>query len=1470
MIVNLNEAFLYRKLPEGVIDLDERGLMAALMGGIQDRLDDLRSYSRKLQFLLDPTNLPDTGDNVVLVDVTSDQGVVFTRSLDFMPDTPAADSSDLLAWCGRQLDLETSSLSNARYGRDLLRTVDVNTLGYLAETIGAVLYQTAITDPDAARDIILTYFPRLRIKGTSRSFEVLARLLGFSDLVYAPLWGRLSPRDPADPGNPVNDPDFSYYPEFYPKQTIGPLYDPLAQRDGVFYSWSGTVSNGTAATNYYTSVINGNNPWLEVVVLGAVNGTSSLPAIQSGTASHISAGTYALAGGAPNTRAFVDPDGSSFRVRALADGAAWNGLHFSVAEAYGTLRVLTVDDRLSTIKYRTAYYSIYPTVDIELAGSYFGERPIRPNPDLRADTTLTSDGTAASPYRPWQAGQISAGSVVTDWLTTSGSVATSTLVARTQASGTNRELVYTAVIEAGKQVGAAMEEVRAATRIQRGVYGGLLLDETLPYARYLSSGSLFTTQAGVLTYSGSHPLTPLPPYTAAIELHGPNGTVTTLSELAGTLPATGLYITSTASFSGTYGLTTGVYQFTFAASPANGTQVWARWTATSTEVIRDEPSTTAKNEGSTATQRRPEDAETDTVINVTDDYPWLRSLVVGGELIESDAHPAEPPAVVVEEVADVTDVPDQSGAPNTVYTVVSRTVSRARFVSTPKPTDDTYQPGRRAVGFRGTRRSLAAYSASQMQLLSNSTDFDTQFQSGYSIFNVGYVTGVLVADPARFNAPHHRDGIVGWIPFNEHPDEQLLPADRVRPLASVDSAGLNGITDRVWDENKGWYHQFKPGDFLVYDRYRNVEDDFTISFWFKAGAFATGVTEFLKFGPVSFDINNAIGEVNGYVVTADGLRTNIGWIADTGWVFVYLRRTATQAFFGYDGAGGSGVFQVDLDFTGFTEDDTQLVIRSGMTFGIHDLRLWNTCKSVADLALVQDYAPQATAVNYRLSSIPTVDRGDVYGFEVLSNGFVTPGRLPAWNRSTAESRLYRYVSTGSYVGPVAYAEVGLGANYPFPGHFNPGTPDYQLGYVFPFPESTGTVPTAGTTSVFPGMNTVWSNDTGGTVIVRLSGGSISTGSVAVLVPVTSSDWPPVQMQLNTAVQSIWVQGDDSSVYRITLAGVGGSVQLAAYRESHARGDENIRANPVFAALLDTGTYASGGLSATLMGGTLATISYGTATSVINLGSLAYDYQLTDAHTTMTRGGKALRIAVTGSTTGVPYVGTTASSLTTPDVWMYLYERVTLDASNAWSTWIGGGVGYDGGLFGNKTELHPDVPEQVPALATNGQLDFENSTALAVGWYRLTLDVGNIGRTDPAFDGLAVEYSLNGSDWTSLNLLAGQSGYNIRGSVPVDFELTEATPAPWLLSIRWINAFSDFEHKVQRQLVVYGYRIERLAPEMWRVGVYGTPGSVVYTNVSPTPSAYSSSTAGGWLFQYDNNGIIAPLSHEMLTYLPTPQ
>ena len=1071
MIRNLAESFLYNLLPGAVLEFDERGLVWAVIGGAQDRLEDLRAYGRNLNYFFDATGaLPQTGNNAVLVDLQSEQGVLYTRSLDILADTPPDGTTALTTWAAQQLNLDASLLLSVRYGVDLLRLVDTDVLGYLADSIGAVLFQSTLIpssgEAAARQKLVATYFPRLKVKGTAQSFESLGKVLGFDDVLMKPLWCRVSPRLPADVGNAANDVDYSPTPEFMPQQTTGPFYDPLATRDGPFFTWVGTAVNGTASTQFYTTSINGFSPFITVTLLGNLAGTN-VAAVTAGTVTHPASGSYALANGEPYTRAYVEPAGSSLRFNAIVQGAACNGLSVHVRTT-GTVAVLTVTDRLSSLKYRASYFDLGLTADMDKIEEIYGAPSVKPNTDLMAGTN-TLDGPAFSPYLPWVSGSIAGSLVVTDWLTSVDSTGSHLVIPRHEAAATDRQLNYTALVSAGVQVAQALEEVRPATRQPRYSAAGLLLSDGVPYARYGTLAALFTVTVPTTTYSGSDTAHPLGQFTAQVAI-GYAGTLDVAEDASDPLHGTLWHYLSPTGLSGSYDFDAGSYYFNTALTP--GSVVYAVYAIEplDTEIIRPEPAFTVKFNGQTTVLPRPEDEQGEELDEVFDEFPWRRDIVGGGEVVEIAAYAPVANDAGVDPVSEDAVFSDQSGADTNVYAVQSSVTSQLRFLTQPRATDSTYAPGLVAVAYSGTFKNLATLSAAERDLVNVYTDFETLFEPGYAVYHAGVAQHVLVADLPKFYGPHHRDSLVGWLPCHEHVEDDLKVTDQAYGIPT----SFYGVTftDRLWSDERGWYLQLRPGSALASISERSIDADATLSFWLNLAAGTGGITTIVEYGALSFDLNEATGVVTGYVASA-GVRLAVGSWLCSGWTFLYLRKSADNASF-----GGGSLTSLVVDSNAIAPFDSgaeTLWVRggTGRNYGLHDLRIWNAQKSEPDMNLVRYHGPTPTAVNYPVAAVYSVNRQDRYGLRVLPSGWLTTDVMPAWVRKPKLALVRRYDSMGSYSGESRFKEVGLGGGRAFPS-----SGSYVLGNVYNTPPATGTQIVAGSQGAMPGVSDYWLSDTG--------------------------------------------------------------------------------------------------------------------------------------------------------------------------------------------------------------------------------------------------------------------------------------------------------------------------------------------------------------------------------------------------------
>jgi hypothetical protein len=1206
MIQNLQEQFLYDRLPAGLLELDERGLIQAVVGGYQDRIDDLRSYSRKLELLFQTDALPETGDNVVFVDIESDQGKVYTRSLDLQDDTPDDGTAALTTWTLDQLGdaVNPDKVSNIRYGRDLLRLVDTDTLGYLATTIGAILYQSSALSPAAQttanQQIVQTYFPRLKIKGTAASFDTLGRLLGFDDVKLTPLWARVSPRVPNDIGSPDNNPDFSAESEYQPQQQIDDFYNPLKTNDGPFFTWFGTVKPGTASTEFCTQVVNGFNPWVEVTVLHVQGGTVTYPA----------AGSYALGSsgsdsvGGPHKKAYVQPDDSDILFEAIGEGQYFNGIEIHVVDS-GTNKIFSISDRLSALKYRSSYFDLALTAEFDRVEELFGSSSMKRNKDLAANPTLTSDGTAVSPYRPWTSGSISTGSVVADFLVMSGTVNPQVIHARTQSTGTDRQLNVDELVAAGVQVAQALEEVRAATRLPRRLGAGFLIRDSVGYAAYEKETLLFSTSGGG-SYSGSNTHHPLSPFYTDIAVQV--GTNRIYAEAVVDPANSNGFLFASPGFTGTYDFTSGSYTFVFPSAIA-GTEIYALWHPASTEVVRTEPAT-GTNKGY---QGRPEDQENGNIDEVADDFPWRRDLTAGGELVDQTLYNPLVADLSKAVVDPIMAVPGHDGADYSVFGINS-TSGILRLLTAVRPTDENYVHGLPGVAYRGTLKNLASVTDG-----SNITDLERLFEPGAKLYTVGNVQGVLVADPNKFFSQAHRNNLIGWFPFNEHVDSDLPVVDHSVVASDLSPIGLLPEA-RKYDGNRGWYLQQTGGSTLMSSAVRLSGTDFTISFWFKRTAESFSNPNLFSYGPLRIAWNGTQLEF----YNNDNLE---GLVAISGLDFnfiTYAQSANTITLGSGDLTTPLAVSSANGTFAGFTGSEAGLSL-TGAECGLSDMRLWSAAKSTTDLESIRDYQPKETVTAYQVGSFLSLNRRDRYALKVLPNGQVAAGALPGWYRVPRLAFVQRYDSLGQYTGESRFDEVGYGGGPVPPASFKLGQQFYNL-------TAAGETVVAPATGFAPGINSRWRNEFQAPLYLKV----IQTGSTSFDTFVssgTSNPWPNKMAQTNTGQQSVYVKSDDGYVYEVSLESSGSnSASLVAELIARQRSSAE-----------------------------LELAGYGTNYS----GSVVYSEQPTGAETVMTGNGRQMVVSVGGTAVyQAPYSGT----VTTPPIFLYLNSRTVEDVDDAYDRW----------------------------------------------------------------------------------------------------------------------------------------------------------------------------------------------------------
>jgi hypothetical protein len=1209
---NLVEDFLYDLLPEGIITLDERGLIQAVVGGYQDRVDDLRSYTSKFELLITGDGVPETdnsGDpinNVVLCQIRSPQGKVYNRSLDFTDETPDNGTADLLTWAALQLQLdEDHVLISAAYGVDMLRLVDANILAYLATTIGAVLYQTAAMDPDNAqndaRRLINTWFPRLQFKGTSQSFETLGRLLGFDDVRMMPLFGRLSPRIANDIGDPDNNQDFAVTPEYFPKQARDNFYDPWTLNDGPFFTWTGTASAhfGTNSTSFYTEIVNGFNPFVSVSVIG--------------TAPHDPVpGAYILVGGGPETQAAVNPSGTGLLFKAISAGSSFNGLKVNVTSIdNGTYRILSITDRLSAIKYRTSYYDLALTLNFDHALEQFGTNVASTNKDLQADPTSANFGaTALSPFRPWQSGSVMQEATFADWLyQTQPNGELTVITPRTQADLTSREFDMEAISTAGAQVVQAMEEVRPASRTPRQINTGFLIQDQIGYAAYCGEQSLFTTVSSQGTYFGTLTGFPLPPYSVEFSAGTTTGTLPLVGETDLINSGFVRFRSLDLAISGTYDYSNSTWLFAFLSGLETGTHVIADYAPVSTEIIRPDPGTNCTEVGY---QLRPEDLLATPVEDMADEYPWRRPVVGGGELVDFNTYAPAQADIQTVSLGQTASVVSQTGAQYDVQVIVPGPYP-PRFITAERSLDG-YVPGQRAVAFTGTFLNLAGPRPTSGTLEGG---LDGVLQPGWQLYHFGLVQGVLVADVPKFFGEHHRTGLALWYPFNEQPLDAVQVLDH---SVYNGRAFVSGITpgDRAFDPVRGTYLAAKPGLSISSPIARGFGQKFAGGFWLRAlNDYSTEET-ILNSGPFRITLSGAITtpQVNFYFRDLTGTYNLQGTQAfDQNWVYVAWsfdgNRTLTIDFFDAIGALTEQVIAA----TGSIDFATAYAFTAACAttaFDIQDLRLWNVTKNSSQLALSRYHNPTPTQCLYRPAWLQSVNTYDHYAVRVLPSGYVVPDQLPTSIINDKLAWVQRYDYLARYEAQDRYKEVGIGSGNALP-------PTQYLGSQWDTLTADGTVAVSSWQGNFPGINDAWLFDSPqGYRLVLFESGSTPSGITGTLLSAgTLSPWPSPAEATNPCRDRIWVKGDDGFVWQVMLGN---------------------------------------------------TVGNSTSFVTEKLFSLSGSYQPTGAHVQL--GDAALNTQLAVNTSGTVYAGTYSGTATSAPLYLYSNEETAVDLSgtpaiNAW-------------------------------------------------------------------------------------------------------------------------------------------------------------------------------------------------------------
>lgn len=1190
---NLPDRFLMDSLvPPLVANLDTRGLLMALLGGWQDRIADLRSTADRFTELHDPSPAPYT---CVLVTYRAEPGGnTVPVTLDVNSTTPE-DAADLPAWAATQLDIEESRIVSAISGTDALREIGVDTLQYFAASIGAVLYP-GLPGEDAAvvlarqQQALTLYFPRLKLKGTPESFSIFARLAGFDEGALTPLWTRLSPRAPGNLGLASNNADFRARPDFLPTGELPDpegVYEPLDFTDGPFHTWSsGSLTVGPTDTNYYPVVINGRNPFISVAVTGVVQ--------------HPPLGVYELAGGASGRKAQVNlsvgTDTSHLVALALTEGGAFNGMRIAVSGS-GSWREMTIEAQLATLKYRSSYY------DMALYREDAGTRAVTVNPDLMANPTLVPDGTAAAPYRPWSGGT-QAATDVTLWPARLVVTTSATVRPREQAAGTVTEVDTASLIGAAQRVYDLSAEVRAATRFPRKTGVGLISRDDFQLAAFPCVAVLAVT-SGTGSYGGivAEDNRPQGGYTAAFGLANPPAIPLTFTTQC---LDTGTYSFGGAGVSGSYFADTGLWYAGITVGFTAGT-LTGYWSDPSADMIRAEPSLSAKEAGTVCYTQVPEGSFFDagSYARTWDDVPWLRPLQAGGERVDADLFiPFDDPDPVLQ-TSMTARVLDKSGVYN-----------RALVYDLP----DVPEP---------------AFFKLKPELLGPPVTV-AMAGSGTSLYPVTGVSPTTIVAEGVWNRDRYDNALLWW-PLSEQPFQPLAPVPALG--LAPDSVWLHP-GDRVWDAQRGWALQMasggtvERGDFGLPDQY-----SFAVTAKTTAAGTITTFEPVVRVGAAElhFSASDVALRVRGADATSS---VNLPLTPGTN-ALIYVNIGTANSTLGHADASG-WVASADLALPTAPGWTGARLARGPVTTQLHDFMVWGDLRTQAQLENLRAPVLVASGTVAQRPYVAGVS-SDRWALEILPSGWVVPTEADAAPEVYPLGEVRRYAGTGRYEGNSAYKQVGLGGAQTIPEQ-------WQLGTQGPAVPATGQVVVAGTWGE-PGINSWWAGSYG--TIYGVAAPYTPEGGTTTMAILSGSnnDWPPALAQYNVGYDRVYLKGDNNYAYEVRIDDLGDGPVFVASIPLRPRPEREL---PMVDTALRGGREVVTDFETALRTQTY-TLSVNTEGTVYSEPNPEFGFLLTEDEEYLLTEDE-LAILLEGEFGTVPF-------------YLYLTSRVKSGASNAYTRWV---------------------------------------------------------------------------------------------------------------------------------------------------------------------------------------------------------